>query len=189
VLASSNWKFKQDDRTIVRAEVKLSPYRHAEIKGERQYSSSFLTSALGGVSGMLRSDFTPGTHWIGGWVGLRAGLDTETRGSSLCRDRTPVVQSVVRLETELLQLLIAIAAPAKSSVGKNVSYYILGCCAVFFSRKCPTFQTYLLPPSSGQSPLRTHNSVNNFTQYVWFFVNFWFSHLQDVTVVVNYWWR
>jgi hypothetical protein len=20
---------------------------------------------------------TPGTHWIGGWVGLRAGLDTE----------------------------------------------------------------------------------------------------------------
>jgi hypothetical protein len=23
---------------------------------------------------------TPGTHWTGGWVGLRAGLDTEARG-------------------------------------------------------------------------------------------------------------
>jgi hypothetical protein len=26
----------------------------------------------------------PGTHWIGGWVGLRAGLDTEAGGKSLC---------------------------------------------------------------------------------------------------------
>jgi len=27
---------------------------------------------------------TPGTHWIGGWVGLRAGLDTEAREKILC---------------------------------------------------------------------------------------------------------
>jgi hypothetical protein len=27
---------------------------------------------------------TPGTHCIGGWVGLRAGLDTEVRGKILC---------------------------------------------------------------------------------------------------------
>jgi hypothetical protein len=27
---------------------------------------------------------TPGTYWIGGWVGLRAGLDTEARGKILC---------------------------------------------------------------------------------------------------------
>jgi hypothetical protein len=27
---------------------------------------------------------TPGTHWIGGWVGLCAGLDTEARGKILC---------------------------------------------------------------------------------------------------------
>jgi hypothetical protein len=27
---------------------------------------------------------TPGTHWVGGWVGLRAGLDTEARGKILC---------------------------------------------------------------------------------------------------------
>jgi hypothetical protein len=41
---------------------------------------------------------TSGTHWIGGWVGLRAGLDTEARGNILCLygDRSPVVQSAVR---------------------------------------------------------------------------------------------
>jgi hypothetical protein len=26
---------------------------------------------------------TPGTHWTGGWVGPRAGLDTEVRGKIL----------------------------------------------------------------------------------------------------------
>jgi hypothetical protein len=25
---------------------------------------------------------TPGTHWINGWVGLRAGLDTGARGKN-----------------------------------------------------------------------------------------------------------
>jgi hypothetical protein len=41
-----------------------------------------------GVSGQRqpRSRFTPGertpgTHWTGGWVGSRAGLDTEARGN------------------------------------------------------------------------------------------------------------
>jgi hypothetical protein len=34
-----------------------------------------------GVSGQRHAGprFTPGTHWIGGWVGLRAGLDAGTR--------------------------------------------------------------------------------------------------------------
>jgi hypothetical protein len=27
---------------------------------------------------------TPGTHWTGGWVSLRGGLDTEVRGKILC---------------------------------------------------------------------------------------------------------
>jgi hypothetical protein len=27
---------------------------------------------------------TPGTHWIGGWMGLRAGMNTEARGIILC---------------------------------------------------------------------------------------------------------
>jgi hypothetical protein len=43
----------------------------------------------------------PGTHWTGGWVGPRAGLDTETRGKlfATAGDQTPVVQSVVRVYT------------------------------------------------------------------------------------------
>jgi hypothetical protein len=32
------------------------------------------------VSFTPRSRFSPGTHWTVGWVGLRTGLDTETRG-------------------------------------------------------------------------------------------------------------
>jgi hypothetical protein len=51
------------------------------------YSHAFLTSALvgGEWSATRPGHFTPGervpgTHWIGGWVGLRAGLDdVETR--------------------------------------------------------------------------------------------------------------
>jgi hypothetical protein len=43
----------------------------------------------------------PGTHWRGGWVGPRAGLDTEDRGKILCPCRgsnpdRPVVEPVVR---------------------------------------------------------------------------------------------
>jgi hypothetical protein len=53
---------------------------HAGAKVERQYSSnSFLTSALDGVSGQCHNlavhsprERTSNTHWIGGWVGLRA---------------------------------------------------------------------------------------------------------------------
>jgi hypothetical protein len=41
------------------------------------YIHSFLTSALIGVewSASRTGRFTPGTHWIGGCVGPRAGLD------------------------------------------------------------------------------------------------------------------
>jgi hypothetical protein len=46
---------------------------------------------------------TPGTHWTGGWVGPRTGLDTEDRGKIPCPCRgsnpdLPVVQPVVRTE-------------------------------------------------------------------------------------------
>jgi hypothetical protein len=45
---------------------------------------------------------TPGTHCIGGWVGLRASVDKDVRGKilCLCRDRTHVAQSVVRHYTD-----------------------------------------------------------------------------------------
>jgi hypothetical protein len=65
--------------------VKLALYRHAGTKRERRYSSySFLDFAVDGVSGQRHApaalyplEITPGTHWTGGWVGPRAGLDTD----------------------------------------------------------------------------------------------------------------
>jgi hypothetical protein len=48
---------------------------------------------------------TPGTHCTGGWVGPRAGLDTEVRGKILCPYRgsnpdRPVLQPVARHYTD-----------------------------------------------------------------------------------------
>jgi hypothetical protein len=67
---------------------KLSRALQASAKVETRNSSySFLTSTLDGVSGqrhvpaaLYPREKTSGTHWIGGWVGLRTGLDTEARG-------------------------------------------------------------------------------------------------------------
>jgi hypothetical protein len=62
-----------------------------------------------GVSGQCHAsaalcpgERTPGTHYTGGWIGLRAGLDTDVRGKILCPCRgsnpdRPVAQTVVRL--------------------------------------------------------------------------------------------
>jgi hypothetical protein len=89
--------------------VKAVPLHAMEALGGRRYSSySFLTSALdGGEWSASRpgrvlppGKRTPGTHWIGGWVGPRAGLDAGARRKiCLCRgsnlDR-PIVQPVVR---------------------------------------------------------------------------------------------
>jgi hypothetical protein len=71
--------------TACMCKVKISPAtRHGGAWGERRYSScSFSTSELdGGEWSASRPGraFTPGTHWTGGWVGPRAGLDTEARG-------------------------------------------------------------------------------------------------------------
>jgi hypothetical protein len=45
--------------------------------GADVYIHIFLTSALAGGewSASRLGRFTPGTHWIGGWVDPRAGLD------------------------------------------------------------------------------------------------------------------
>jgi hypothetical protein len=77
------------------------------------YSSySFTTSALDGVSGQRYApaaldagERTPRIHYTGGWVGPRAGLDTEVKGKilCLCRGRNlgrPVVESVARHYTD-----------------------------------------------------------------------------------------
>jgi hypothetical protein len=73
--------------------------------GERRYSSySFSTSPLDGGEwsasrpgrAFTPGERTPGTHCTGGWVGLRAGLDTEARGDRGSNPDRPVVQPVVR---------------------------------------------------------------------------------------------
>jgi hypothetical protein len=84
--------------------------RHGGAWGERRYSSySFSTSTLDGGEwsasrpgrAFTPGEMTSGTNCTGGWVGLRAGLDTEARGKILCPLRGsnpdhPVVQPVVR---------------------------------------------------------------------------------------------
>jgi hypothetical protein len=64
-------------------------------------SYSFLTSALDGECGqrhalttLYHPERTPCIHWIGGWVGLSADLDTEAKGKTFAYagDQTPVVQ-------------------------------------------------------------------------------------------------
>jgi hypothetical protein len=93
------------------ASVKSSPAtRHGGAWGERKYSSySFTTSALDGGEwsasrpgrAITPGERTPRTHCTGGWVGPRAGLDTEDTGKILCPRRgsnpdSPDVQPVVR---------------------------------------------------------------------------------------------
>jgi hypothetical protein len=53
------------------------------------------------AAALYSGEKTPGTHCTGGWVGPRAGLDTEATGEILCPCRgsnsdRPVVQPVVR---------------------------------------------------------------------------------------------
>jgi hypothetical protein len=67
--------------------VKLSCICHAGSKRERKYSTySLPTLALDGSEwsashrGHAFTLYPSSIHWIGGWVGLRAGLDTEARG-------------------------------------------------------------------------------------------------------------
>jgi hypothetical protein len=90
----------------VRKAVLLLPCRCQE---NRMYSSySFLTSALDGddwsvscPGHALPPGKDTGTHWIRGWVGVRAGLNTEARekSSASVRDQTPALQSVARQYT------------------------------------------------------------------------------------------
>jgi hypothetical protein len=57
-----------------------------KVKPSRYSSYSFLTLALHGGEWYhaLVAPYPPGTHWLGGWEGLRAGSGTEVRGKILC---------------------------------------------------------------------------------------------------------
>jgi hypothetical protein len=71
------------------------------------YIHIFLTSALAGGewSASRPGLFTPGervpgTHWIGGWVDPRAGLDDVEKILDLTGNRTRAVQRVARRNTD-----------------------------------------------------------------------------------------
>jgi hypothetical protein len=112
--------------------VRCPATRHGGAWGERRYSSySYLTSAtIWGwvVSVTPRPRFTPGertpgTHWRGGWVGLRACLDAGARRKILCPCRGsnldhPIVQPVVRHYT-------AWATAVPQQVDKYTQYMLL----------------------------------------------------------------
>jgi hypothetical protein len=73
---------------------------------------AFLASTMGGgESSALRTgrfapgEKAPGTHWIEGWVGLRAGLDAveKKKSPSPCREsnpRTPIFQPAASRYTD-----------------------------------------------------------------------------------------
>jgi hypothetical protein len=76
---------------------------------------SFFTSALGGERPASRpgrftlGERAPGTSWIGGWVGLRAGMDTVEYRKMCCPFRElnpgrPPTPWLVAIPTELCQL-------------------------------------------------------------------------------------
>jgi hypothetical protein len=83
-------------RTLTTLKQSSPATRHGGAWGERKFSSySFTTSALDGVEWSASrpgralpppppGERTPGTQCTGGWVGPRAGLDTEARGKTLC---------------------------------------------------------------------------------------------------------
>jgi hypothetical protein len=82
-----------DEGIILNCKEKLSRYTPWRRMGERRYSSySYLTSALDGDEwsashpdrALPPGERAPGTHWMGGWVGTRTGLDAEARRKILC---------------------------------------------------------------------------------------------------------
>jgi hypothetical protein len=77
---------------------------------------------------------TPGTHWRRGWVGPRAGLDTEVRGKIICPRRgsnpdRPVVQPVVRHYTAwAMQIIKIVWHCGWSHRVQNLSVTLKGAC-------------------------------------------------------------
>jgi hypothetical protein len=114
--------------------IKLSHYCHTNNKGERMYSStqSWPQALDGGEWSASHLCFipmekTPSTHWIGGWVGLRAGLDTEARGKILClcqgsNPNRPINQSVVRHYTNWATQVTYILCLIHYRLTANIAY-------------------------------------------------------------------
>jgi hypothetical protein len=94
-----------DTFKIALGKAKQSRYTPCGDWGERRYSSySFTASAQDGgewstsrpCCAFTPGERTPGTHCTGGWVGPRAGLDTERikeKSFAPAGDRTPIARS------------------------------------------------------------------------------------------------
>jgi hypothetical protein len=86
--------------------------RHEGVLGEWRYSSTHsLTSALdrgewsvSPLGRFISRERAPSTHWIGGWVGPRAGLDAVKRKIPSPRrewnPRIPIIQPVAQRYTD-----------------------------------------------------------------------------------------
>jgi hypothetical protein len=96
---------------------KLSTMPWMHIGGVEVWLYAFLTSALDGSewsascpSHFTRRDRATGTHWIGGWISPRAGLDIVVKRQipTPCWDSNPpIIQSLVQHYTiELTCLLV-----------------------------------------------------------------------------------
>jgi hypothetical protein len=106
-LLASRWKChlgfhnSQSDILEVKLSLCLANYapRHEYVWGSGGMAQPFLTSAAdrGKWLASPPKEGTLGTHWIGGWVGLRAGLEAVDKIKSLdpAVDHTLAVQPVV----------------------------------------------------------------------------------------------
>jgi hypothetical protein len=75
---------------------KVAPVLNSHLEdvwGNRGIAPPFSTSELygGEWSDSCLGRFTPGTHWMGGWVGPRTGLDVveKRKVALLCRESNP----------------------------------------------------------------------------------------------------
>jgi len=61
-----------------------------------------VSGQLHGPAALHPTERTPGTHWIGGWAGTRAGLEAEAKKDifSPCGKLNPVVQPVASRYTD-----------------------------------------------------------------------------------------
>jgi hypothetical protein len=102
---TSTYKFSQQGKVKVKLFLCLTSNHVMKTHGRLEVQlHAFVTSVLNGGewSASRLGLFTPGielgTHWTGGWVGLRAGLDVLTKRKHIFptpdRNRNPVVQSV-----------------------------------------------------------------------------------------------
>jgi hypothetical protein len=65
-----------------------------------------VSDQLHAPTALLLRERAPGTHWIGYWVGPRAGLDVVKNSHALPRLKLPIIQTVAqRYTTELSRLL------------------------------------------------------------------------------------